>query len=160
MIVINKSVIEQLISDARQADRKRKNLNFHKYKEDPLQRMLNAFEPGTYVHPHTHENPDKREVFLVLTGKLLVIFFNEKGDVVEHVVLDRDKGFFAVEINPGECHTVTGLETGTVAYEIKDGPYDVSDDKNFADWAPEEGSAEADNQLKQWINKLGFSLNC
>ncbi len=155
MELIDKDVLSSLTHEAQQSERKRKNKNYHLGEQDPVQRMLNAFEPGTYVQPHTHENPDKREVFIILTGRLLVMFFNDAGDIINHVILDRELGQFAVEIKPCEWHTATGLEKGTVVYEIKDGPYNIMDDKNFADWSPKEGSSEAQKQLQSWLQELG-----
>ncbi len=111
-----------------------------------------------YVCPHTHLNPDKREVFIILKGKLLVIFFSEDGVIIDHVILDSASETYAVEIKPGEWHTATGLEEGTVVYEIKDGPYNVLDDKNFAVWAPKEGSVDAQNQLCEWMKELHIKI--
>jgi cupin fold WbuC family metalloprotein len=150
--------IKALTIQARANERKRKNMNYHVSDEDLIQRMLNAFEPGTYVHPHTHQNPDKREVFIILTGRLLVIFFDDEGNIIRHVILDRESGIFGVEIAPGEWHTATGLEEGTVVYEIKDGPYNAGDDKNFASWAPNEGESEASLQLNLWLKELGVEI--
>ncbi len=158
MEIIDKTILQSLTTEAQDNDRKRKNKNYHTNVKDPIQRMLNAFEPGTYVRPHIHKNPDKREVFIVLTGTLLVIFFNDEGVIIDHVILNREKGLFAVEIKPGEWHTVTGLENGTVVYEIKDGPYNVSDDKNFASWSPEEGTNASEIQLDKWLCDLGISI--
>ncbi len=154
MLVIDDFVLKSLTHEAQTNERKRKNKNYHTGDEDPIQRMLNAFEPDTYVRPHTHVNPDKREVFIILTGRLLVIFFDEFGEIINHIILDRETGQFAVEIKPGEWHTATGLEEGTVVYEIKDGPYNVSDDKNFAKWAPEENCDKAQLQLQSWLREL------
>lgn len=156
MKLINSQEVTQLTKMAQKNKRKRKNLNFHLSDSDPVQRMLNAFEPNTYVQPHTHINPDKREVFLILEGKLLVIFFNYNGDVINHVILDRETGVYGVEILPGEWHSATGLVEGTVVYEIKDGPYDVKDDKNFASWAPNENTHDAEIMLKKWLAELGL----
>ena len=64
---INADLLKSLSGKARSRDRKRINLNFHDGDYDPLQRMLNAMQPGTYLQPHKHENPDKREVFLALS---------------------------------------------------------------------------------------------
>jgi len=138
--------------------RRRKNMNFHRGDADPIQRMLNAFEPKTYVRPHKHQNPDKREVFIILTGRLLVLFFNEKGEIINHVILDRNTGVFAVEIASGEWHTATGLEEGTVVYEIKDGPYNMLDDKNFATWAPAETDVNAQNEVERWLAEIEISI--
>ena len=155
MKIIDDNLTDQLSKEAQNSARKRKNLNFHLSDDDPVQRMLNAFELGTYVQPHTHVSPDKREVFLVLKGRLLVIFFNSEGEIIRHLILDKEKGMYGVEILPGEWHTATGLEKGTVVYEIKDGPYDIADDKNFASWAPNEKDPKATEALQNWIKQLG-----
>ena len=68
MIKIDSKIINHLNSIAEGSSRKRINHNFHKESSDLLQRMLNAMEPGTYIQPHKHENPEKREVFLILNG--------------------------------------------------------------------------------------------
>ena len=111
-------------------------------------------EPDTYVRPHKHVNPDKREVFFILKGKAAVIEFDEKGNITDHEILDPLQGSYAAEIAPGVFHTIVSLETGTVAYEVKDGPYNPEDDKHFAAWAPEEGSAESDPYLKNLLSEI------
>ena len=153
MIVIDSALVTKLSNEASLSPRKRKNYNFHKMSEDTLQRMLNAFEPDTYVRPHKHENPDKREVFILLTGKALVVEFDKVGEILHSVVLEHGKGIFAVEIAPGVYHTIISLQKGTVLYELKDGPYIVENDKDFAPWAPEEGSAQAADYLKGILEK-------
>ena len=159
MIVINSELVTKVSEEASQSNRKRKNFNFHKKAEDTLQRMLNAFEPDTYVRPHKHENPDKREVFIVLTGKALVVEFDKEGKILKQVVLDQSQGNYAVEIPPRVFHTIVSLVKGTVMYELKDGPYLVENDKNFATWAPEEGSVNAPDYLKQLLEKCNLCVN-
>jgi len=44
---------------------------------------------------------------------------------------------------------VFSLATGTVAYELKDGPYQQILDKNFASWAPKEGHPDCDDYLRK-----------
>lgn len=158
MIRIDDNLINQLIREARTSSRLRKTYNFHKSHDDLLQRMLNAMEPGTYVRPHMHENPDKREVFIALRGTLCVVQFNDAGEVTEHAILKPGTACQAVEIAQGTWHTILPLETGSVAYEAKDGPYDPVSDKNFAPWAPEEGSAGADNYLSSLMQKLNLTV--
>ncbi|ASB48439.1 WbuC family cupin fold metalloprotein [Alkalitalea saponilacus] len=149
MILINRELLDEVSSQAKSSPRLRKNYNFHSSLEDPINRMLNAFEPDTYVRPHMHKSPDKREVFIVLRGKLAMFFFGEDGIVENVIILDALKGNYGVEIPPGVWHAVFCMETGTIVYEIKDGPYNVTDDKHFAPWAPEEGSPEAINYLNE-----------
>ncbi len=157
MKIIDKVNLDKLSNQAKCNDRKRQNYCYHDGDTDTLQRMINAFEPNTYVRPHRHKNPDKREVFVILRGRLLVMFFNDDGKITEHVVLDSAKGLFAVEIAANEWHSATGLDLDTVVYEIKDGPYIQSADKTFATWAPAEGAAEANAYLHACLQELGIT---
>lgn len=154
MIKINNDIFDRLSAEARTSPRGRKNYNYHTYAADPLQRLLNAMEPGTYVRPHKHEEPDKREVFIAFRGKICVVEFDDTGNITDHTVLDWSDGNPAVEIAERTYHTVISLKTGSVAYEVKDGPYDPADDKHFAKWAPAEGSPESQAYLEALIQKL------
>ncbi len=158
MINIDDKLLDQVILKARSSPRLRMNHNFHSGPEDTLQRMLNAMEPGTYLRPHKHENPDKREVFFALRGRLCVIEFNDDGEVIDHTILDARNGSYGAEIPERTWHSIISLESGSVAYEVKDGPYTPINDKNFATWAPEEGSPKVKNYLNQLIAKLGLKV--
>ncbi|HAH25930.1 MAG TPA: cupin fold metalloprotein, WbuC family [Prolixibacteraceae bacterium] len=149
MKIISDQTLSGLSQKAVLLPRRRLNLNFHEELSDPMNRMLNAFEPGTYIQPHKHESPDKREVFIILRGSLVVAIFDESGQPTDFVLLDPRKGTHAIEIPPGCWHSILSLESGTVVYEIKDGPYVVTSDKNFAPWAPKEGDAPFGEYLNQ-----------
>ena len=51
---VDSDTIADLVKRARQTPRGRLNLNLHPRLEDPIQRLLNAGSPGTYVRPHRH----------------------------------------------------------------------------------------------------------
>ncbi len=154
MIAIDRSLVSSVTEKAVDSPRLRKNFNFHTDFADPVNRMLNAFEPGTYVRPHKHESPDKCEVFILLTGRAAAIRFDDSGSIVEHVVLDNANGIYGVEFAPREWHMIISLASGTVLYEVKPGPYAPLTDKNFAPWAPAEGSPETGNYLASLIAAL------
>ena len=158
MIHIDKTLLDATTAEAKVSARCRKNYNFHKEYSDTLQRLLNAMEPLSYIQPHKHEDPDKREVFFALRGRILVVEFDNEGNVVEHIVLDPAIGAYGVEIPEKTFHTIVSLESGTVAYEFKDGPYSPVDDKNFAPWAPAEGSPKAVPYLKKLIAGTGTTF--
>lgn len=139
---INEDLLLKISEKAKKSVRRRMNYNFHPEDADILQRMLNALEPDTYIQPHKHQNPDKVEVFMVLRGRILVVEFNDEGDITDHLLLDATMGNYAAEIAPRTWHTIVCLEKGTVAYEVKNGPYNPTDDKMFASWAPPEGDPE------------------
>ncbi len=156
MISIDKNTTTALSKEAVNSARKRKNLNYHTDLSDTLQRMLNAIEPYSYVHPHKHEDPDKREAFLVLTGKGLVMEFDETGNIVQWTLVGPETGVFGVEIAARVYHAIWALEPGTVIYEVKDGPYLVANDKNFATWAPKEGSPGCIEYMNAIFEKLNL----
>ena len=148
------ALLDDLSSEAKMNERKRKNYNFHKDDSDPVQRMLNALEPSTYVRPHRHVNPDKREVFILLRGRIAVVEFNDKGVVSDLIILDQSIGNYAAEVAPGIWHTVVSLENNSVYYELKDGPYDKNTDKIFSEWSSAEGTQEAVKYLDKLKNKI------
>ena len=47
-------ILIALRAEAAASPRRRKNFNLHASPDDPIQRLCNAFEPGTYVRPHRH----------------------------------------------------------------------------------------------------------
>ena len=151
--IVSPELLTELSQKAKNSPRGRMNHNFHDDLADPINRMLNAFEPGTYIQPHKYENPDKREVFIVLHGSLVVVFFDNSGTPTDFVLLDRDKGNYAVEIPVGAWHSLFALKSGSVVYEVKDGPYLPISDKNFASWAPKEGHPECAEYLKNLISQ-------
>ena len=55
---------------ARGVPRLRRNANFHKSESEPANRLLNAIEPGSYIRPHRHLDPNKDETMVVLKGSL------------------------------------------------------------------------------------------
>jgi cupin fold WbuC family metalloprotein len=157
MIAIDQQLISRIAGEAINSPRLRKNYNFHSDYADPVNRMLNAFEPGTYVRPHKHESPDKCEVFLILSGRALALQFDDAGNIVEHNILDSSQGLFGVEVPAGAWHAIVSLASGTVLYEVKPGPYAPLEDKNFAPWAPAEESPEAAGYLKTILAGFGFA---
>lgn len=156
MIIIDSKLLDVVSAQAKVSPRRRQNFNFHKDYSDTLQRLLNAMEPLSYIQPHRHADPDKREVFFSLRGRIAVIEFDDLGNITGHMVLDPSDGNFGAEIPERTFHTIIALDPDTVAYELKDGPYSPIDDKNFASWAPKEGSAGATDYLKGILKKLGI----
>ncbi|MGD1892383.1 MAG: WbuC family cupin fold metalloprotein [Cyclobacteriaceae bacterium] len=147
--IIDQTLIEQKARDARESDRKRNIHVLHTGDEDTLQRMLNAFQPGTYVAPHRHVAVPKAEAVLVIQGSLGFVRFADDGtyQAEDFVYMNPKKGVFGVDYRAGVWHTFIALEPDTVVLEVKPGPYDAVTDKEFASWAPKEGEIEADDYL-------------
>lgn len=123
---------------------------FHASFQDPIQRFLNAIEPGSYVRPHRHLEDGRWEWFQTLIGAAGVLIFDDKGKVLERVEITAKGPLYGVEILPGCWHTLVSLASGTVLFEIKPGPYVPLTDKDFAQWAPPEGD-ERCRQFASWF---------
>ena len=132
-------------------------MRYHEH-DEPVQRMLNAMEPDTYVRPHRHTTPPKVEAFLVLRGAAAVLRFDDDGALVEAVVLRAGGPDFGAEIPPETWHTVVSLEPGTVLYEVLQGPYAAASHKDFAPWAPAEGAPDAPAFLEGLRQRLDALL--
>lgn len=147
MRAITQADIEQLTYQAEQSPRKRAIFRLHEH-EEPVQRMVNALLPETYIPPHKHENPDKVELFCILMGKVAVIKFSVTGEIDDVLILDANGAIKIVDIPPRTYHSVVPLEPSAVL-EIIQGPYVEATHKQFAAWAPAEASPQADEYLKQ-----------
>ena len=123
MKLIEKALLDQTCAQAKQAPRLRMNYNFHAQLDDPINRLLNAMEPGTYIRPHRHLNPDKLEIFLLLRGQALLFLFDEEGKITDRVLLDPLQGSYGAEIEAGRWHSLLVLQPDTVLYEMKQGPF-------------------------------------
>lgn len=158
MKIIGDKLIAEVSSQAKLSLRKRQNYNFHETLDAILQRMLNALEPGTYVQPHKHESPDKVEAFIILKGKVLVVEFDDTGNIKQSCILSAEKQIFGCEIAPKTWHTIAALEPNSVVYEIKEGPYSPINDKNFAPWAPKEEDPDCESYLKDLFNRCNIRV--
>lgn len=154
MIKINNDLVNGISQEAKTNKRKRKNFNFHPSANDPMHRMIHASNPGTYVQPHKHENPDKTEAFIILQGKVLLVEFDDHGNINDHFIMEANSSNYGVEIPPREWHMLITLQENSLFYEVKNGPWDISDDKFFAPWAPKEGDSDCEAYVNSILKKL------
>ncbi len=154
--VVDADLLEHKAADAAANARLREMHLFHGSDASSLHRMLNAVEPGSYIRPHRHLHPPKAECFIILRGRAGFMFFDDQGHAAEEdmVLLDAHDGPFAVDIRPGVWHTLASMSPGSVLFEVKPGPYDPLDDKDFAPWAPEPGSPVAQAWLAEQEARL------
>ena len=118
---IDTNLLNGVTAQAKESPRLRMNYNFHASLEAKAQRLLNALEPGTVLPVHRH--PHTAETYLLLRGKIRVMFYNEAKEETESTVLDPLTGDYGVHIPAGQWHTLEVLESGSVLFEVKDGPY-------------------------------------
>ena len=121
MQIIDEKLLGRVVKQAKESPRLRMNYNFHQSLNDKCHRLLNALEPGTVVPIHRH--PTKDETFILLKGKVRVNIYNDKGAVTESIVLCQQDGNWGVDIAQNVWHNVECLESGSVIFEVKEGPF-------------------------------------
>jgi cupin fold WbuC family metalloprotein len=89
-----------------------------------------------------------------------VIVFDDAGQVLQKLKLGTERHAApgvgpAVDMPSGTWHTVLAFTPDAVLLEGKAGPFDPQGPREFADWAPEEGTAEALALLHQWRKLFG-----
>lgn len=121
MKLIDETLLNEVTQQAKDSPRLRMNHNFHDSLDAKAQRLLNALEPGTLLPIHRH--PHTAETYLLLRGKVKVMYYNEQREVTDSVVLNPVTGIYGVHIPRNQWHTLEVLEGGSVIFEVKDGPY-------------------------------------
>lgn len=130
------------------------NYNFHPELSDPVQRLLNALEPGTYIRPHKHFT--REESFVILRGSALAVVFNDSGTINNYALLGGEGGVLGVEFEVDTFHMLIALQSGTVVYEVKEGPFIPHSAEEQANWAPAEGDAATADFINNVIAYCGF----
>lgn len=126
----DRNILDELTQRAKESPRLRMNLDLRNSPEDGSQRMLNALEPGTVLPIHRHRTTS--EVVVMLRGRAVQYLYDEQGRETDAVLLaagalDGDGVPGAVPgmtISKGQWHKLVALESGTVIFEAKDGPYE------------------------------------
>lgn len=120
-MIIDKKLLEDLSAQAKANPRLRQAYDLRTTSEDNSQRMLNALEPGTIMPIHRHRNTS--ETMVMVKGKLIERFYDDKGDVTDEFVMEPCGQYPMVQIEAGRWHSLEVLEKGTVVFESKDGAY-------------------------------------
>lgn len=121
MKLIDDILLDQVTQRAKENIRLRMNYNLHDSLESKAQRLFNALEPGTElpVHRHIHTS----ETYIIIRGRMNVFFYNDDKQPTEQRELNPQKGCYGIQIPAGQWHTLEVLESGTIIFEVKDGPY-------------------------------------
>lgn len=119
---ITQALLDKLTEQAKESPRLRMNYDLRNSEEDTSQRMLNAIEPGSPLPIHRHQKTS--ETVVCLRGRLVEEYYDELERMcTETIELSPNGPVVALNIPPGQWHTVRALESGTVILEMKNGPY-------------------------------------
>ena len=77
---------------------------------------------------------------------------DDSGAVTARYFIGQGHAAIGVDTPAGVWHTVVALSEVLVCYEVKPGPWDPATDKEFASWAPSEGSPDVERYLSGILN--------
>lgn len=153
------TMVGDLLAQSRQSPRKRLIQCLHKSEDAGVHKMFNALQPGTYITPHRHTDPEKTETVIIISGSLLYVEFTKDGEIANHVLVQPGTEIFGLDVAPHVYHTFIPLKPDTIMFEVKDGPYVATSDKDIPGWAPAEGSEEANAFLLALLKDLAERTN-
>lgn len=148
-MLINQELLDKVSAEAVVSPRKRKNFNFHGSDTALSHRLLNAIEPGSYIVPHRHLDPNKDETMIALRGQLGIVLFDETGRVSGSHVLEAGSECCGITIAHGMFHSALALHAGTIMFESKGGPFLPLTADEIAPWAPAEMAKDAEVYIKK-----------
>ena len=120
-MVIDKKILDELTAKAKENPRLRCNLDMRNSADDLSQRMLNALEPGTVMPIHRHLASS--ETVIIIRGRIRWFFYDEQGRITESTELWSDGDVRMLNVEKGRWHSLECLESGSLLFEAKDGPY-------------------------------------
>ncbi len=120
-MLLNKALFDKISAEAKQSPRLRKNFNLHDSLDAPSQRLFNALQPGTKMEIHRHRNTS--ETTIVIRGSVKYTIYADDGEVKEAHILKAGSDSFGFNVPAGVWHTMEPLESDTVVFGCKDGPY-------------------------------------
>ena len=120
-LLLDTQLLDTITEQAKESPRLRMNYNLHDSLEAKAQRLFNALEPGTVLPIHRHRHT--AETYILVRGKMKVEFYNQNKELTDTEILDPAEGKYGLHVPAGQWHTVIPLESGTMVFEVKDGPY-------------------------------------
>ena len=119
-MIINNELLDEVTVKAEESPRLRMNFNLHDSLDAKAQRLINVLLPGTVLPIHRHRHT--AETYVLLRGKMFVVFYNDLGAQIERYLLDPTIGNYGVQIPAGQWHGIEVIEPSAI-FEVKDGPY-------------------------------------
>ena len=129
-MIIDDNLLDIVTAKADGSPRLRMNFNLHDRLDAKAQRLINVLLPGTALPIHRHRHT--AETYVLLRGKMFVVFYNDMGEQIERFLLDPTIGNYGVQIPAGQWHGIEVIEP-TAILEVKDGPYTPLEPEDMLD---------------------------
>lgn len=152
VLKIDASYIAILKDKARTNGFNRCTMCLHDDTNAKVHEMINVMSRYEYIRPHSH--PFKTETKIMIEGELLMVIFDQSGEIIDRYILrsDRKDGIFTTRIDKGVYHTNIPL-TDTVFHEVITGPYVGKNDSVFPEWAPDTND---EKNIAKFMVKIGI----
>ena len=133
--------LESLKKAAGAAPLRRARLCLHPNEHDPVHEMVIVMFRDSYNGPHRHR--DKSESFHVIEGRLVVVLFDDQGNVTRRIRLGPPGSgeTFLYRLPKNRWHTIVPLTEYIIIHEATTGPF-APGQVEFASWAPDGKDAE------------------
>jgi len=147
LLFVKPEMLENIKEEARKSPRRIARLLMHLTHEDPVQEMLIAMCRGCSVAPNRAVG--RSESLLVVEGELLLILFDENGQVVQRVemALPGSGKAFLYRFSSTPWHTMIPLSEMVVVHEALQGPF-VQSSEPMPEWIPQDPT-----ELKNFLNQ-------
>ena len=153
-----------LTQSAKQSSRQRQHKNIHQHYNDPCQRLFNAIGVASYIRPHRHLIDPKDECLIAVRGLMSLVLFDDIGQVQQVIRFGaqttESQEAIGVGINlpAGVWHTVIAEVPGSILFEVKSGPFNPEQAKEYASWAPAENTPEAAEYLTELKHRVSVTI--
>lgn len=129
-MIIDDRLLDNVTAEAEASPRLRMNYNLHESLDAKAQRLINVLLPGTALPIHRHRHT--AETYVILRGKMYVVFYDDLGAQTGRYLLDAARGNYGIQIPKGQWHTVEVVEPSAIL-EVKDGPYTPLEPEDMLD---------------------------
>jgi cupin fold WbuC family metalloprotein len=156
--------LDVLSQTAEQSSRKRQHKNIHHHYNEPCQRLFNAIGIVSYIRPHRHLIDPKDECLIAVRGLMSLVVFDDIGQVQQVIRFGAQTNeaqqaiSVGVNLPTGVWHTVIAEVPGSILFEVKSGPFNPEQAKEYATWAPAENTPEAAEYLMELKHRVSFSI--
>ena len=156
--------LDALTQESIQSNRQRQHKNIHQHYNEPSQRLFNAIGVNSYIRPHRHSIDPKDECLIAVRGRMALLVFDDIGQV-EQVIrfgaqTNEAQQAISVGVNlpAGVWHTVIAEMPDSILFEVKSGPFNPEQAKEWAAWAPAENTPEAAEYLMELKHRVFVTI--
>ena len=93
----------------------------------------------------------RKKLIWFCVGVCWHFFYDDAGNVTDKVCLNPSEGKYGLEIPSNTWHSIIALESGTVIFEFKKGPYQPLPSEDLASWAPQASDVEG---IKAFMKRM------